>query len=416
MRIDNVIRYAIIPLGGLGTRLYPLTLETSKAMIRFLNRPLIEFIILKLVTQGVKEIYLGVSGYVNYRNVYDYLGEGYRISSKYGLPNSFRVRYQPLEDSVGNADSVRIVIEYYDLKDPFIVVQGDTVFDADLADLWRHHVEKEAFMTIVLKELENVEDIKEFGVAIVDPDLRIRGFVEKPKRLEEAPSRSVNTGIYLFSEEFTSFIRSPEILEMRKRGEMDFGRDIIPKLIREGKRVYGYTKIRYWFDIGSPKRLLEASLYLMRVLDPEELEVTETWNGVKLQGKSARSRALHRDIIERAEKKIIVFEGEVLVGRHVYIGDHAKIRDSVIDNYTIISNGATIEGSIVMDRSFIGKGSVIINSIIGRHVKIGNNVFIEGSVVGDDARIGDNSRIIKSKIWPHKELDPGVVIENMVFK
>ncbi len=411
-----MIKYAIIPLGGLGTRLYPLTVETSKAMIRFLNRPLIEFIIYRLVQQGVREIYLGVSGYVNYRNIYDYLGEGYRISAKYNLPISFRVRYQPLEDSVGNADSVRIVADYYNLKGPLIVVQGDTVFDMDLLDLWNYHVEKESFMTIVLKDMENIEDIKDFGVALIDPDLRIRGFVEKPKRLEDAPSRSVNTGIYLLSEELVSLLSSPEILEMRKRGEMDFGRDIIPKLIRENRRVYGYKKIKYWFDVGTPKRLFEASLYLLRNLDPYELEVSDKWNGVRFQGASARSRMLHKDIIKRAEEKKIIFEGDVLIGRHVYIGDYSRIRDSVIDNYTIISEGSVIEGSIIMDRSYVGKGSHIINSIIGRHVKIGENVIIEGSIIGDDVRIGEHSRLIKCKIWPHKEIDPGVVIENMTIK
>ncbi len=411
-----MIKYAVIPLGGLGTRLYPLTVETSKAMIRFLNRPLIEFIIYRLIQQGVKEIYLGVSGYINYRNIYDYLGEGYRLSAKYGLPASFRVRYQPLEDSVGNADSVRIVVEYYGLKNPLLVVQGDTVFDMDLLDLWNYHVGKESFMTIVLKDMENIEDIKDFGVALLDPDMRIRGFIEKPKRLEDAPSRSVNTGIYLLSEELVSLLSTPEILEMRKRGEMDFGKDIIPKLIRENRRVYGFKKIKYWFDVGTPKRLFEASLYLLRNLDPAELEVTDTWNGVKFQGSSARSKALHKEIISRAEEKKLIFEGDVLVGRHVYIGDYSRIRDSIIDNYTIVSEGSVIEGSIVMDRSYIGKGSHIVNSIIGRHVKIGENVFIEGSVIGDNVKIGNQSKLIKCKIWPHKEIDPEVVIENMAIK
>jgi len=411
-----MIKYAVIPLGGLGTRLYPLTVETSKAMIRFLNRPLIEFIIYRLVQQGIREIYLGVSGYINYRNIYDYLGEGYRLSAKYGLPLSFRVRYQPLEESVGNADSVRIIAEYYGLKSPLLVVQGDTVFDMDLLDLWNYHVEKESFMTIVLKDMENVEDIKDFGVALLDPDMRIRGFVEKPKRLEDAPSRSVNTGIYLLSEELVSLLSSPEILEMRKRGEMDFGKDIIPKLIRENRRVYGFKKIRYWFDVGTPKRLFEASLYLLRNLDPAELEVSDVWNGVRFQGSSARSRALHKEIIRRATEKKLEFEGDVLIGRHVYIGDYSRIRDSIIDNYTIVSEGSVIEGSIVMDRSYIGKGSRIINSIIGRHVKIGKNVFIEGSVIGDNVSIGDQSKLIKCKIWPHKVIDPEVVIENMIIK
>jgi NDP-sugar pyrophosphorylase family protein len=411
-----LIKYAIIPLGGLGTRLYPLTVETSKAMIRFLNRPLIEFIIYRLASQGVREIYLGVSGYVNYRNVYDYLGEGYRLSSKYNLPNSFRVRYQPLEDSVGNADSVRIIMEYYDITDPVIVVQADTVFDMNIYDLWSFHIKNNAFMTIVLKSIDEPEELKDFGVALIDPDMRIRGFVEKPRNIEEVGSRLVNTGIYLLSEEFRSFITSSEVLEMRKKGLMDFGRDIIPKLIRDGKKIYGYDKIDYWFDVGTPKRYLEAVMYLLRKLSPEELDVSEYWNNIKFQGRSSRSKALHKEIISKASQKKIILEGDVLIGRHVSIGDWVRIRDAVIDNYTIVEDGAVIEGSVVMDRSFVGKGSTIINSIIGRHVKIGRNVFIEGSIIGDDCIIGDNTKIMKSKIWPHKNIDPMVSMENMSIR
>jgi Nucleoside-diphosphate-sugar pyrophosphorylase involved in lipopolysaccharide biosynthesis/translation initiation factor 2B, gamma/epsilon subunits (eIF-2Bgamma/eIF-2Bepsilon) len=72
----------IIPIGGEATRLRPLTIETSKAAIRLLNRPLIEYTILELAKQGIKEFIFGVRGYVNYRSLFDLFKEGIGFSSK----------------------------------------------------------------------------------------------------------------------------------------------------------------------------------------------------------------------------------------------------------------------------------------------------------------------------------------------
>jgi Nucleoside-diphosphate-sugar pyrophosphorylase involved in lipopolysaccharide biosynthesis/translation initiation factor 2B, gamma/epsilon subunits (eIF-2Bgamma/eIF-2Bepsilon) len=78
-----VVRIAVIPVGGEAVRLRPLTVETSKAMVRFLNRPLVELSILHLAQQGVEEFYFGVRGYHNYRDVYDYFREGSWFAVKY---------------------------------------------------------------------------------------------------------------------------------------------------------------------------------------------------------------------------------------------------------------------------------------------------------------------------------------------
>ncbi|MCS6768964.1 MAG: NDP-sugar synthase, partial [Candidatus Caldarchaeum sp.] len=81
-----MLKKAVIPLGGLGTRLYPLTVDTSKAMVRFLNRPLIEWMVASLARQGVREVYLAVSGFNNYIPLIDYMGGGERIAFTLSLP------------------------------------------------------------------------------------------------------------------------------------------------------------------------------------------------------------------------------------------------------------------------------------------------------------------------------------------
>lgn len=410
-----MLRKAIFPLGGLGTRLYPLTVETSKAVVRFLNRPLIEFVIVKLASQGITEFYMGVSGYFNYKEVYDYFGEGLKIRLKYGFPD-VRIRYQPNEDSVGNADSVRIIMEYYDIKEDVLVAQGDLLFDIDVKSFYSMHKSKEAFMTIAVKLLEEDRDIRHFGVADIDKDWRVRRFVEKPRTVEEAPSRYVNTGVYLLSKEFREFISSPKAVEYRERGMMDFGQHIIPLAIESGLPVYAYELTGYWFDIGTPERYLAAVFYMLRHLPPEELEAKTLIRGVKVQGKSRESQELHKEILQSVSRGEIKVDGENLIGRHVKIGKGISLANSVIDNYTVVSNNVTINYSVVMDRCRIDSGTIIEHSIIGRHVKIGKNVRIENSVIGDDTVIGDGATLKNVKVWPHREVPGGVYIENMIIR
>ena len=98
----------IIPVGGRATRLLPLTAETSKACLRLLNRPLVDFSLLSLANQGIQNFIFGVKGYVNYRCLFDYFGEGIGFSSQHGISPRVHIKYQPHIDDVGSADSVRI--------------------------------------------------------------------------------------------------------------------------------------------------------------------------------------------------------------------------------------------------------------------------------------------------------------------
>jgi NDP-sugar pyrophosphorylase family protein len=397
-----LITKAFIPVGGLGTRLYPLTVETSKAMVRFLNNFLINFIIRRLAYQGVEEFYLGVSGYFNYKALHDHLGGGFRIRLAPGVSKLVRIRYQPNEDSVGNAHSIRILLEYYKIKEPILVVQGDTVANINVRKLYRRHREAGAFMTIALKEIEDVEELKHFGVAVLDENGLIRGFVEKPRRVEEAPSRLVNTGIYVISEEMVEFLLSEEFGKMVEGGRADFGAHVIPKIIFDGRRVVGYVMDGYWFDIGTPERYIEASLYLLRTLKAEELEVATVYRGVRMQGYSPASRELHIDLVERAARGVIALDGDVLLGRHVRLEDNVRIANAIIDSYTIVKRGSNIEESVIMDRSVIGQRSTIRGSIIGRHVRIGGNVKMNTSYIGDNVILEDNAILENCKVWPHR--------------
>lgn len=408
-----MLKRAVIPLGGRGTRLYPLTVDTSKAMVRFLNRPLIEWIVVELARQGIREVYLAVSGFSNYVQLIDYMGGGERIAIRLGPQRDvFRVRYMPNIVTSGNAQAVLVVMEYYDIEDPVLVVQGDTVARISLKELWEFHASENPFMTIVLKELEEWRDVSMYGVAELAGGHRIARFVEKPAG-REVPSRLVNTGIYVLSHEFRDFFRSPVGTSMLVSGETDFGRHVIPAVIELGKKVVGYVTRDYWFDVGTPESYLEAAFHLLRILDDVELGVTLRYHNVRMQGRSVESRRMQDEIVKRFKAGEFEFYGDVLLGRHISIGRNSRISNSIIDHYCIIGNNVTIENSVVMDRCYISDGSTVRNSIIGRHVTIGRNVVVSQSVLGNDVRVEDGSVCMGSKVWPHVRIGEGSVLENV---
>jgi len=91
----------IIPVGGKAKRLLPLTAETSKACLRILNRPLIEFSLLSLARQGIRNFIFGVKGYTNYRDLHDYFESGYGFSAKYEIKPRVHIKYQPNVEDYG---------------------------------------------------------------------------------------------------------------------------------------------------------------------------------------------------------------------------------------------------------------------------------------------------------------------------
>ncbi|AIU68987.1 nucleotidyltransferase [Thermococcus eurythermalis] len=407
-----MIKKAVIPIGGEATRLRPLTIETSKGLVRLLNKPILEHSILSLARDGVEEVYLGVRGYVNYTTLFDYFREGYWLKKKYGLEKEVRIRYMPRYESTTNGDAVWYTMRYYDIKEPVVVIQGDNIYQLSLREMYEWHRKKNAFMTIALQP---VNDVTGFGVAKIDDDHRIEYFVEKPKP-EEAPSNLANTGIYILSENFWEFLEEDWAKEMKENRRLDFGGDIIPALIEHGYDVYGYPMSGYWFDIGTPDRYLNAAMYLLHHLSPEDMEAVEITHDVYMQGKSEMSEDLRkriRDMIKRGE---VLIEGKALLGRHISIGKGTVLEDAIIDNYSMIGENCEILHSVIMDRAKLGNNVRIINSIVGRHVEIGDNVRIVNSVIGDNAVISDNVRMYNVKIWPHEFVENGASLENYTVR
>ncbi|MGD0494814.1 MAG: NDP-sugar synthase [Candidatus Bathyarchaeia archaeon] len=397
----------IIPVGGKATRLLPLTAETSKACIRLLNRPLIDFSLLPLARQGIRNFIFGVKGYTNYRDLHDYFESGYGFSARYGLEPRVHIKYQPNVEDLGSADSASINMEYYSVEDPVFAVQGDNIFDVNVKELVDFHQKKGAVMTIALRKVENVEG---YGIADINKDMRISRFVEKPAP-KDAPSDLANTGLYMVSPEIRKIFKEKGVKQLIKETHrLDFGYDFIPYLISTGRPVYGYTLEGSWYDVGTPRRYLEA---MKDMLDGKFASLTDFGGRLSeekriwVQGESVESMRRRQEIIRKIKTGKIEVEGSVLIGRHCKISDGVRIVNSCIDNYTQIGKDVEIEDSAVMDRVIIGDKTTIKDSIVGRHVTVSSSsrkpTKIQSvSVIADDVIVDQGCTLTATKIYPHQ--------------
>ena len=399
----------IIPVGGKATRLLPLTAETSKACLRLLNRPLVEFSLLSLARQGIRHFIFGVKGYTNYRDLYDYFESGYGFSVRYNIKPRIHIKYQPNVEDIGSADSARINMEYYDINNVVFAVQGDNIFEINVKDLIQFHREKGAVMTIVLREVQNVEGL---GIADIDKNSRIHFFVEKPQP-KEAPSNLANTGLYVISPKVKKIFKEKGVKQItEEKHRLDFGYDFIPYLTQAGYPVYGYTLKGNWFDVGTPKNYLEAMKQLLHggfsMLTDFGGRISEK-QSVWVQGESNDSQKRRQEIIKKVKQGRIALEGAVLIGRHCQIEDGVRIANSCIDNFTRIGKGATIENSAVLDRVIIGEKAEVSNSIIGRHTTVLSSSRKQTkisavSVIADDVTIEEGCTLTTAKIYPHQHV------------
>jgi NDP-sugar pyrophosphorylase family protein len=298
-------------------------------------------------------------------------------------------------------------MEYYNVKDPVFAVQGDNIFDVNVRELVDFHEKKGAVMTIALREVTNVEG---YGIADINKDMRISRFVEKPSP-KEAPSDLANTGLYMVSPEIRKIFKEKGVKQLiKERHRLDFGFDFIPYLISTGRPVYGYTLEGSWYDVGTPRRYLEA---MHDMLEGKFASLTDFGGRISdekriwVQGESSESMKRRQGILRKIKEGKIEVEGSVLIGRHCEINDGVRIVDSCIDNYTKIGKDVEIENSAVMDRVIVGDKAQIKESIVGRHVTVSSSsrkpTKIDSlSVIADDVILDQGCTLTATKIYPHQ--------------
>jgi NDP-sugar pyrophosphorylase family protein len=232
--VDSSIKKAVILAGGLGTRLYPVTLEIPKPLLPVQGRPIISYLIDLFLKHGVSEIILALNNdkvkhferwkREHYPNVNILLSEETTNLGTFGAIYAAR-------HSIGNY--------------PFFVTNGDELKSFRLNGMSSFHKKENSIATIAVLEVDNPCD---YGVVEFDADGRIRQFIEKPK---EPVSRYINSGLYLFE---------PGVFDYFPYKETRFAMvetDLFPQLAKAGK-LRAYPVVGQWFDCGTFQRWEKA--------------------------------------------------------------------------------------------------------------------------------------------------------------
>jgi NDP-sugar pyrophosphorylase family protein len=409
MNLQDVVCF--IPVGGQAKRLRPLTNDISKPCIRFLNRPLIEFSMVSLAEQGVRNFIFGEYGFTNYTNLFDQFGEGVGFSAKYEIKPRIHIKHQPNLDDKGSADSYGLNMQYYDINSPVLVVQGDNLFKLDLRDFAKRHEESRALMTIALTRVEQPE---QFGIADVGEDARIRRFVEKPKQ-QDSPTNLANAGIYLLSPQVREIVDSAEVRGlMQQRNRLDFGFDFIPYLVQNGFPVFGY-EVKVWYDVGSPERYLAAmrdTLHGKLDIRVREEKIFPNRN-IWVQGYSKDSIDRREEIVRNCNEGKLTVNGAALIGRHTRIGIDSVVSDSNIDNFCSLGQSVEIDRSAILDASRIGDYAHVSESIVGRKTVIESSAehptrIQLNSVIGNAVHIMSGCTLTQTKVNPGLSIPEGM--------
>ena len=220
---------AVILAGGLGTRLRAVTGEHPKPMVPILGRPVMEHIV-ELLRESA---YTHICAALHYRagEIMAHFGDG----RNFGVNMEYRIE----TENLGTAGSVKNCRDFYG-DDDFLVISADAACDYDLRLLMESHKAHGAAATLALCPQRTP---LRYGLAVTDGEGYIRSFIEKPS-WPRVVTDLVNTGIYVLS---------PRAMERVPEGPFDFGKELFPRLLKEGETLYGQVMEGYWRDIGTPQ-------------------------------------------------------------------------------------------------------------------------------------------------------------------
>lgn len=367
---------AVIMAGGKGTRLRPLTSNQPKPMIPIINKPCMEHIVRLLKRHGFEDILVTLEFMPEV--IKGYFGDG----SEWGANIEYSVEEEPL----GTAGSVKYVEDR--LGERFVVVSGDALTDADLTQAVAFHEEREAEVTLVLRK---VDDPSGFGIVVIEEGGRVTEFQEKPEP-DEVFSYTANTGIYIVE---------PSVLDDIPEGqEYDWSKEQFPKMLEEGRPVYGYVMEGYWEDIGNIEQYMDAQKAVLdRKVRDVEPDKEERRRGVYV-GSGA----------EVDEEKV---EPPAVIGDGAHIAPDARIGPyAVLASNVSVGSGASVARSIVAEGASIGEGAELDGALVGRFCKVGEQVrLLEGSALGDEVEVGEGATVSAGvSVFPKESVESGVEV------
>ena len=352
---------AMLLAGGQGSRLKSLTESIAKPAVSFGGKyRIIDFSLSNCVNSGIDTVGILIQYKPLVLNRYVGTGEAWDLDVADGgvhiLPpyasESGGEWYE------GTADSIYHNIDFIDMYNPenVLILSGDHIYKSDYNEMLEAHIEKDADLTVSVIEVP-IEEASRFGIMSTDEEGRITKFAEKPKNPE---SNLASMGIYIFKWD----VLRKALLEDHENTESDhdFGKNVIPKLLGEGKRLYSFTFDGYWKDVGTIDSYYDAQMDLM---DPDvDFDVFSKKNRIYSNSNMYPSQ---------------------------FIGDTAKISNSMISNGCAVYG--TVEHSILGSGCIVEYGSVVKDSILLPNSHVGKYCYIEKAIINEGHNIEDGTNI-----------------------
>lgn len=347
--------------GGQGSRLYALTQSTAKPAVYFGGKyRIIDFPLSNCVNSGIDTV--GVLTQYQPLELNEYLGNGqpWDLDRLYGgvhvLPP-----YQKATGSdwyKGTANAIYQNINFIERYDPkyVLILSGDHIYKMDYAKMLRVHKEKDADCTIAVLDVPK-EEASRFGIMTCDDGGRIVKFTEKPK---EPDSTLASMGIYMFSwDKLKKYLIADEENE---NSDNDFGKNVIPSMLADGRKMYAYNFEGYWKDVGTIDSLWEANMDLLNPNVPFDV-----WdNSWKIYSRS------HNAPPQYVGDEAMVENSMVSEGCSV----EGFVDFSVLFQSVVVEQGATVRDSIVLPGSVIKSGANVQYAIIGEGCTVGEGAFV----------------------------------------
>ncbi|MFD5318637.1 sugar phosphate nucleotidyltransferase [Streptomyces sp. NPDC127098] len=373
---------AVVMAGGEGTRLRPMTASMPKPLLPVANRPIMEHVLRLLKRHGLTETVVTVQFLASL--VKNYFGDGEEL----GMDLTYAHEEKPL----GTAGSVKNAEEAL-RSDSFLVISGDALTDFDLTDLIRFHRERGALVTVCLTRVPNP---LEFGITIVDDDGRVERFLEKPT-WGQVFSDTVNTGIYVMEPEVFDYVEADI--------PVDWSGDVFPRLMKEGKPIFGYVAEGYWEDVGTHESYVKAQADVLEGKVDVDIDGFEISPGVWI----AEGAEVHPDAKLR---------GPLYVGDYAKIEAGAEIREhTVIGSNVVVKADAFLHRAVVHDNVYIGPQTNLRGCVIGKNTDVMRAARIEdGAVIGDECLVGEESIVQGNvRVYPFKTVEAGAFVNTSVI-
>ena len=373
---------AMLLAGGQGTRLKSLTKNMAKPAVPFGGKyKIIDFPLSNCVNSGISTV--GVLTQFMPLELNSYIGNGApwdldRMDG--GL--SILPPYTGGETGdwyKGTSNAIYQNMKYIEQYDPeyVLILSGDHIYKMNYNEMLKFHKSKGADLTVAHIDVP-LEEASRFGILNTMSDLSVSEFVEKP---EKPISTKASMGIYIFN--WSQLKIYLEKCENAEDTSYDFGKDVIPMMLADGKKIFAYPFKGYWKDVGTIESLWQANMdllnnaYNFHIYDP-------LW----------RIYCRHYESMAQ------------------YIGPKAKLSNAMISEGSSVSG--TVKKSVVSSGVYIHEGAEVVNSVIMKNAVIGKNAKVYNSIVAEDAIIGEGAIVGHEKIELGKDMITVVANKDVV--